>query len=276
LERKEVALGLIAALLFSLTAQVSGFEFQVVTTTPELVDVKGAQLTDVSVGSSVLIQSTLTNLQTKTQLYTFIVQVKDGDGFTILLTWKTGTLHENDSIEANQSWTPDAIGEYTIEVFVWQSIDEPIALSPVRTIVLTVQESRGEMQVETEPPAKEEAKPIKVKVRDNKGKEIDVVIEVDEKIDVGKIIVDADENRLTGLERSEDGKKVVGKTRHFLVGEIMVTITIDTDKEQPEIRIIAVDGRGTIRKDETYTSSNDEVSRLIEWIKKLDIPLIEK
>jgi hypothetical protein len=105
---------------------------------PELVDQTGAPLTDVSEGSQVLIQSEITNSQTKKQPFAYIVQIKDADGVTISLSWVTGELPAKESLKAAQSWIPDARGTFTVEIFVWESVDNPVALSPVRTTTVSV------------------------------------------------------------------------------------------------------------------------------------------
>ena len=105
---------------------------------PALVDQTGATLTDVSAGSQVLIQSKITNAQTKKQSFAYIVQIKDNSGVTVSLSWMTGELPSKDSLAAAQSWIPEVSGEYTVEVFVWISIDNPSALSPVRTLTTTI------------------------------------------------------------------------------------------------------------------------------------------
>jgi hypothetical protein len=105
---------------------------------PVLVDQTGAEITDVTVGSQVLIQSTITNSQTKKQPFAYIVQIKDKDGVTESLSWVTGELPAKESLAAAQSWIPGAAGEFSIEVFVWESVDNPTALSPVREKTVTV------------------------------------------------------------------------------------------------------------------------------------------
>ena len=104
----------------------------------DLVDQTGATLTDIGVGSQALIQSTITNSQTKKQSFAYIVQIKDDNGVTVSLSWVTGELPAKDTLTAAQSWIPDVGGNYTIEVFVWESIDRPTALSPVRTLTALV------------------------------------------------------------------------------------------------------------------------------------------
>jgi len=105
---------------------------------PELVDQTGAALTDVTVGSQVLVQSEITNSQTKKQPFAYIVQIKDENGVTISLSWVTGELPAKETLKAAQSWIPDAAGDFTVEIFVWESVDNPVALSPVRTSTVSV------------------------------------------------------------------------------------------------------------------------------------------
>lgn len=105
---------------------------------PELVDQRGVKLTNARIGSSVLIQSEMTNLQQINQPFVYIVLIKDNYGVTQSLSWLTGSLPRMESMKASQSWTPAAEGYYTVEVFVWQSINNPVALSPQRTVSLHV------------------------------------------------------------------------------------------------------------------------------------------
>jgi len=36
------------------------------------------------------------------------------------------------------SWTPSAAGSYTATVFVWESVDNPVALSPTVSVSIDV------------------------------------------------------------------------------------------------------------------------------------------
>ncbi|MFY3739822.1 MAG: hypothetical protein HMLIMOIP_000241 [Candidatus Nitrosomirales archaeon] len=105
---------------------------------PEVVDQRGVKLTNAEIGTIVLIQSELANQQQARQPFVYIVLVKDNNGVTQSLSWLTGSLPAVDSMTASQSWTPVVKGYYTIEVFVWQSINNPIALSPSRIVQLLV------------------------------------------------------------------------------------------------------------------------------------------
>ncbi|MFQ5920879.1 MAG: hypothetical protein ACE5JV_02560, partial [Nitrososphaerales archaeon] len=99
---------------------------------PELVDSFGGTITQVFTGEQVLVQSEVVNTQSRKQPFAYIVQIKDSDGITISISWLTAELPPNDSLNVSQSWLPLSAGEYTIEVFVWEAIDIPTALSPSR------------------------------------------------------------------------------------------------------------------------------------------------
>jgi len=105
---------------------------------PALVDQNGLQIEQVEVDQQALIQSGITNNQNIKQKFAYIVQVKDSDGVTISLSWVSGELPAKDAIIAAQSWIPEKTGRYEIEVFVWENIDNPVVMSPTRTLSVTV------------------------------------------------------------------------------------------------------------------------------------------
>lgn len=104
----------------------------------ELLDLKGEPLTDVNAGIQVLIQSTVYNAQMSRQSFAHIVQVTDSDGVTVSLSWVYGEIPSKESLKLAQSWIPSVKGNYKIETFVWESIDNPTALSPKRTLTVSV------------------------------------------------------------------------------------------------------------------------------------------
>jgi hypothetical protein len=109
-----------------------------VVTQPKLVDQSGSPIEQIKVNTQVLIQSEITNNQNVKQKFVYIVQIKDSIGITRSLPWLNGELPPKDSVAAAQSWVPERQGSYQIEVFVWESIDSPTALSYTRTIPITV------------------------------------------------------------------------------------------------------------------------------------------
>jgi hypothetical protein len=104
---------------------------------PVLVDQNGVTVEEVKADSQVLIQSEIRNLQKIKQKFAYIVNVKQ-NGITISFSWVSGELPAMDSVIAAQSWIPERPGAYDVEVFVWASVDDPVALSPVRTLNVRV------------------------------------------------------------------------------------------------------------------------------------------
>jgi hypothetical protein len=105
---------------------------------PEIVDSRGESVSSLMASEQVLIQSEITNSQKKNQPFAYIVQIKDDDGVTVALSWVIGTLPSEESFKAAQSWIPETQGVYSVEIFIWESIDNPAVLSPVRSVTVDV------------------------------------------------------------------------------------------------------------------------------------------
>ena len=104
-----------------------------------VVDSFGNSLDTVSVDQQVQITADLTNGQNRNQAFAYLVQVQDANGVVVSLAWITGSLTPSQSFSPAESWTPDMAGTYTVTAFVWESLDNPTALSPPITTEITVQ-----------------------------------------------------------------------------------------------------------------------------------------
>lgn len=94
----------------------------------------------VLVDEQVEITSDVTNSQDRIQNFAYIVQLKNDEGVTISLAWITGALSPNQRLSPALSWTPDKAGMYTAEIFVWESINNPDALSSPLHLDIEVRE----------------------------------------------------------------------------------------------------------------------------------------
>jgi hypothetical protein len=103
-----------------------------------VVDAFGSSVAEVSVGQQVQIAADVANGQSSDQPFAYLVQVQDGDGVTVSLAWITGSLTAGQSMSPALSWTPSASGSYTATVFVWESVDNPTALSPTTSVSIDV------------------------------------------------------------------------------------------------------------------------------------------
>jgi hypothetical protein len=103
-----------------------------------VVDAFGNTLDEVSTDQQVQITADLTNGQDREQPFAYLVQIQDEDGVTVSLAWITGSLSAGQSFSPALSWIPTAPGTYTATVFVWESVDNPTALSPPVSVDIDV------------------------------------------------------------------------------------------------------------------------------------------
>jgi hypothetical protein len=74
------------------------------------------------------------------KILAYFTQVTNDDGVVVSLSWLTGSLSPRQSFSPAQSWLPTESGLYIIQIFVWESIDNPEALSPPLSMVVNVHE----------------------------------------------------------------------------------------------------------------------------------------
>lgn len=90
-----------------------------------LVDQTGNPLEEVFIGQQVLVQADIRNNLPDKQPFSYFVLITDNDGFTVSLSWITGTLPVGETLSAAQSWIPDNVGTFNVRIFMWKSITEP-------------------------------------------------------------------------------------------------------------------------------------------------------
>ncbi|MFZ1077194.1 MAG: hypothetical protein WAN47_07175 [Nitrosotalea sp.] len=103
-----------------------------------MIDSTGKTLDEVMTGQQVQIVSDVTNKVNKDQAFAYLVQIQDNNGITLSLSWITGSLLPNQNMSLSQSWTPKSSGTYTAQIFVWQGVTNPNALSPTLTLQVPV------------------------------------------------------------------------------------------------------------------------------------------
>jgi hypothetical protein len=103
-----------------------------------VVDAFGNTLDSVSVDQQVQITADLVNGQDREQPFAYLLQIQDENGVTVSLAWITGSLSAGQSFSPALSWIPSTSGTYTATVFVWESVDNPTALSPTVSVDITV------------------------------------------------------------------------------------------------------------------------------------------
>ncbi|MBI2126631.1 MAG: hypothetical protein HYU02_04880, partial [Thaumarchaeota archaeon] len=110
---------------------------QVPADVPATVDANGNLLTTIRAGDLVAVRAKITNNDTVSHTLTYFVQVKDANGVVVNLAFiQDITLGVGTSTSPALIWIPSRAGTYTVEVFVWESIANPIALSPAQKITV--------------------------------------------------------------------------------------------------------------------------------------------
>ena len=101
-------------------------------------DSQGNLLSSAQEGHQIFIQSNLVNNLESPLQFAFLVQIKDENDDVINLSWMSGSLLEQQSMDASQSWIPNHKGNYKIETFVWSSVANPTPLAKNQMVKFTV------------------------------------------------------------------------------------------------------------------------------------------
>lgn len=104
-----------------------------------IVNQTGMQLSYIQKNQDVLIMVDVTNIQERKQNLVFLVQIRNIG--TELRTPSNWTLETGCTITLKSAWQPTNLGNYVIEIYIWESLDNPTALSPKTTLPISVIEA---------------------------------------------------------------------------------------------------------------------------------------
>lgn len=92
-------------------------------------DSSGDPLTAFSTTGKIQVVGSLANEQTFPQPFVYLLQIKDESGYVVFLSWVRGEIGAHQSIDVSQSWLPMYSGGYSIDTFVWGSMNGMTPLS---------------------------------------------------------------------------------------------------------------------------------------------------
>lgn len=95
------------------------------------------------VDEQIMIMTDISNNQDVQQDFAYLTQVKNDNDIVISLSWLTGSLSPRQSFSPAQSWIPTESGIYHIQIFVWESITNPDALSPPLSMTVNVSDTQS-------------------------------------------------------------------------------------------------------------------------------------
>ena len=106
---------------------------------PRLENAFGSPVLDnINVNQQIQISADITNHQTKSQNFVYLVQIKDDAGIVVSLGWISGQLTPNQELSPSLSWTPNNSGKYTAEIFTWEDLKNHSALSEYIKLPISV------------------------------------------------------------------------------------------------------------------------------------------
>lgn len=92
-------------------------------------DINNRPTATIRVQEPIFVGLNITNTSPEKLDYTYILQIKDQNGFTSSISWSVGVLSPRESRVASIAWVPDELGTYALEVFVWKGVEEPVPLA---------------------------------------------------------------------------------------------------------------------------------------------------
>ena len=111
---------------------------RVPTTNLWLTDSFGSNIGQPSPDQQVQFTADISNRNVADQPFVYFAQIQDSSGAVESLSWITGSLTKGQSFSPSVSWIPQQPGEYKATIFVWNSLDNPIALSPPLELAIKV------------------------------------------------------------------------------------------------------------------------------------------
>lgn len=104
-----------------------------------LTDSSGKPLESFQVNNRIQIVGSISNEQLFDQKFVYLVQIKDHDDSVVSLSWMSGELSGYQNLDVSQSWLPKNSGEFLIESFVWNSLEDQIALSQSMSTIIIIE-----------------------------------------------------------------------------------------------------------------------------------------
>ncbi len=102
------------------------------------IDVLDVDTKKINIGDMIVFQYSIKNTADVKQNFIHILQVNDENGITISLTWSKGELAPNELQDVSQKWIPDGPGKYTVQLFVWESMENPKVLDSMQEVMVNV------------------------------------------------------------------------------------------------------------------------------------------
>jgi N-acetylneuraminic acid mutarotase len=105
---------------------------------PIFIDVEDGGIKNVPWGAPVILERTIKNSRDTSTNFLSILQIKNERGITTSLTWLSGELSGKESRHLSQTWIPSLAGKYTVQIFVWENMENPRIVDSMYEIRINV------------------------------------------------------------------------------------------------------------------------------------------
>ena len=130
-------LGVISASILPAAYAVESLD-RLQVTSPRLADFRGNTVSEnVIVNQLVVITADITNNQDISQDFVYIVQIKDSQNIIQYLNFFKAEVTPTKTFSPGVSWTPNISGKFIVEIYVWESFENPEPLSEFLILNLT-------------------------------------------------------------------------------------------------------------------------------------------
>ena len=96
-------------------------------------------ITELDIGQTGMIFSNVKNVLDYSQEFAYIVQIKNENNDAVSLSWVTGEVIPSQELGMSISWMPEEPGKYSIDRFVWNSINGTIPLTDTVSTEILIQ-----------------------------------------------------------------------------------------------------------------------------------------
>lgn len=134
---KTFLIGLFISILIFANSAYATFG-DITLTPPKIVNLSGKEMNVIKVDSPIGFSSILTNHALSERKFTYIVQILSKERGTEYLEGLSASIYPGQSFTASQYWIPKEAGQYTVQIFVWDSLVSAIPLTKVIQTQITV------------------------------------------------------------------------------------------------------------------------------------------
>jgi len=94
----------------------------------KLVDENNQIISHVKTGQKIFLQPFMKNNLSINQKFISIYQIKDSAGTPVMLSLMPSEIRAGESIDSSILWIPENSGVYTLQIFLWESLTDPVPL----------------------------------------------------------------------------------------------------------------------------------------------------